>query len=340
MIPLDSRTLRTCGASLVFLFAACGGKPPGTPTPVGDPPQIACPADVSVRGITGSSQMVDYPAPTVTAGTAPVTTTCTQASGASFPLGATTVNCRATDAGSRQATCSFVVTLTGLTLGVKKFDAVGDSLTAGENGAGPKPSFVDPENSYPAKLQAALEATYPDQGITVVNRGESGKKVYETEDRLPGFLITDRPEAVLLLTGYNNLTTPCGVGQANSPACRDATDEVAVGVRDCIRRAKESPVAVKFIFVSTLTPPGPTGGSRIDDTAIREANRKIRQMVASEKVTLVDTYPSFLGHEAEYVSLDGLHLRPAGYQAIADTFFTAIKATVPQTSQASTGAPR
>lgn len=341
MMPLDRRTLRTCGACLVALVAACGGKSPGQPpTPITDPPQIVCPADISVPGITGGSQVVPFANPTVTGGAAPVTTSCTQTSGASFPLGPTTVSCAANDARARQASCSFTVTLTGLVLGVKKIDAIGDSLTAGENGAGAKPSFVDPGNSYPTKLQAALDTTYPGQGITVVNRGESGKKVYETEAKLPGFLLADRPEAVLLLSGYNDLTTPCAPGRANSLACGEATDEVAVGVRDLIRRSKESPVGVKFIFVSTLTPPGPSGGQRIDDNAIKETNTKIRRMIAAEKATLVDTYPLFTGHEAEYVSLDGLHLRPAGYQAIADAFFTAIKATVPQTSLGSTGTSR
>jgi lysophospholipase L1-like esterase len=340
MKPLDRRTLRTCGASLVVLLAACGGKSPGQPpTPVTDPPQIACPADVSVKGITGASQVVTFANPTVTAGAAPVTTPCTPASGASFPLGPTTVSCTATDARSRQASCSFTVTVTGLVLGVKRFGAYGDSLTAGENGAGLKPDFVDPGNSYPTKLQAALDATYPGQGIVVINRGEPGKKVYETEERLAGFLIADRPEAVLLLSGYNNLTDNCGAGQANSPACGPAITEASTGVRDLIRRSKESPVGVKFIFASTLTPPG-TGPKRIERSAIEETNRKIRQFVAMERVTLVDTYPLFLGHEAEYVSADGLHLNPAGYQAIADAFFTAIKATVPQTSIASTGARR
>ena len=340
MMPFDSRTLRTCGACLAVLLAACGGKNPGQPpTPVADPPQIACPADVSVRGVTGGSQAVTFPSPTVTGGTAPVNTACNPASGASFSLGPTSVSCTANDASARQASCSFTVTVSGLVLGVKRFGAYGDSLTAGENGAGFRPDFVDPGSSYPTRLQAALEATYPGQGVVVINRGEPGKKVYETEERLPGFLLADRPEAVLLLSGYNNLTDNCGPGRANSPACGEATGEVATGVRDLIRRSKESPVGVKFIFASTLTPPG-TGPKRIERSAIEETNRKIRQMVALEKATLVDTYLLFLGHEAEYVSADGLHLNPAGYQAIADAFFAAIKATVPQTSLAPTGAAR
>ena len=134
-----------------------------------------------------------------------------------------------------------------------------------------------------------------------------------------------------MLTGYNNLTSPCASGSANTAACAMATDAVAFGVRDCIREAKESPVGVKFIFVSTLTPPGPSGRLRIDPAAIIETNIKIRNMVAQERVTLADTYVAFLGHEAEYTSPDALHLLPPGYQAIADTFFAAIKATVPQT---------
>ena len=55
------------------------------------------------------------------------------------------------------------------------------------------------------------------------------------------------------------------------------------------------------------------------------------QVATSEGAVLVDSHAAFLGHEAEYVNVDGLHLRPAGYQALADTFFAAIKATVPQT---------
>lgn len=312
----------------LMLTVACGGRSHGNPTPVIDPPQIACPADMSVAEVAGIAQEITFPAPTVTGGASPVSTTCTPASGASFPLGTTPVNCVASDAQSRQATCSFKVTLAGFTLAAKKFVAVGDSLTAGENGL---PSFVDTPNSYPTKLQASLDAFYPGQGITVINRGRSGDPVGTTYALLPGILNAERPDAVLLLSGYNNLTLPCGPGQGNTPACRAAVEqEVPFGVRDCIRRVKESAVGVKFIFVSTLTPPG-SGPKRIDAGAIMEANKRIRLMVASERATLVDSYAVFVGHEAEYVSVDGLHLQPAGYQALADAFLAAIKATVPQT---------
>jgi lysophospholipase L1-like esterase len=322
---------RRMAALVALLAAACGGS--NGPTPVTNPPQIACPADVTVSGVTTPSQPVSFDAPTTSGGTAPVNVTCAQSSGSTFPLGTTPVNCTARDAAGRQAACTFNVVLKGMALGATKFLAVGDSLTEGENGF--PPAVVDSANAYPTRLLALLEGRFPSQGIAVVNRGVGGERIERTRDRLPGILNADRPDAVLILGGYNNLTLHCAVGRANTTACGLATDEAAFGVRDCIREAKESPVGVKFIFASTLTPPGPVGANagdkRIDREAIVETNRKIRQFVSQEGATLVDAFPRFVGHESEYVSIDGLHLQPAGYQAIADAFFEAITARIPQT---------
>lgn len=313
--------------ALLLLGAGCGGgKGPG-PTPTG-PPQISCPADVTVREVPGLAQEVTYPAPTTSSGAPPVTATCAPASGTSFTLGATPVTCTARDAQAREASCSFRVNVTGFALGAKKFEALGDSLTEGENG---RITAVDMANAYPTKLQASLDMFYPGQGMVVVNRGQGGERIEETRDRMPGYLSADRPDAVLLLGGYNNLNV-CSDGQADAPKCEDAVDQVVGGIRDCIHRAKESPVGIKYVFVSTLTPPG-TGPKRIDGAAIFEANRRIRLIVAAERVTLVDSHPAFRGHEPEYVSPDGLHLNPAGYQALADLFLAAIRTTIPQTPQ-------
>jgi lysophospholipase L1-like esterase len=58
----------------------------------------------------------------------------------------------------------------------------------------------------------------------------------------------------------------------------------------------------------------------------------IKRRVAEEGVYLVDMYQVFQGHEAEYVSGDGLHLDPAGYQAMAQAFYDKILSIVPVTS--------
>jgi lysophospholipase L1-like esterase len=319
-------------AVALLLAAACGGRSTN-PTPVPAAPQVACPADITVREASGPVQSVTFDAPVVSGGAAPVNVSCSQPSGTTFPLGTTPVNCTASDAQSRQAACTFNVTVKGFSLGVTKFDSIGDSFTAGENG---RLSLIDLPNAYPTRLQAALDANYPGQGIVVLNRGKGGDRAERTADQIRVYVADDRPDVVLLLTGYNNLE-PCGPGRATTTPCRNAIDEVGLDVRDCIRHARETSAGIRFIFVSTLTPPGPVlpGAARdrrLASAAIEQANNQIRQKVASEGATLVDTYPLFLGHEAEYVDIDGLHLRPAGYQALADSFFAAIKATVPQTA--------
>lgn len=328
-------TLRNLTAVLCLAtaVAACGGhKSPGGPSD--SPPQLACPADISVHGVPAAAQEVDFDPPAITGGTPPVETVCTPASGSSFPLGSTTVNCTGSDASSRTAMCSFNVTLTGNSIALTKYEAFGDSLTAGETGREflNTPLVDDVENAYPTKLQANFDTVYPGQGVTVINKGHNGDPVEVTDAVIRDTVPVDRPDAVLILSGFNNLRSACGHGgEPLSGSCKTAIDHVGQGIRDCIRHTKEADAGVQFIFVSTLTPPGASGSNRIDPNAIVAANDQIRQEVARGGAVLVDSYMAFVGHEPEYVNVDGLHLQPAGYQALADTFFAAIQATVPQT---------
>ena len=316
-----------------IVTTACGAKGNGPgPSPQPSAPTITCPADLTVREVRSAIQAVTFPAPTTTGGAAPVTVTCNPGSGSDFRLGTSAVACSASDAQARVASCSFTVTLTGFTLGAVKFGAYGDSLTEGETG---RPSIVlpllDVPNAYPTKLQAALEETYPGQGIVVINHGLSRDSVEATESKLRQFLPAERPDVVLLLTGYNDLTGSCGPGRARSGECEDAIGRLAAGLRACLRRVREANAGVRYTFLSNLTPPGASGSNRIDGTAIVQVNDRIRQVAAADGAVLVDSHAAFVGHEAEYVNVDGLHLRPAGYQALADTFFAAIKSTIPQT---------
>jgi lysophospholipase L1-like esterase len=275
---------------------------------------------------------VTFDSPAVIGGAAPVKISCNPESGSTLPLGTTPVNCSASDASSRTATCSFDVRLTGFSIALRKYEAFGDSVTAGETGRPSVAGFndIDIVNAYPTKLQQQLEDTYPGQGVIVINRGHSLDTVDQTDILVRSFAAADRPDVVLLLLGYNNLTQPCGASGSATQACREAIRKVGTDVRSCIRHAKEADDALKFVFLSTLTPPGASGSNRIDRNAIVQANDQIRQTASSENAVLVDSYSAFLGHEANYVNVDGLHLTPAGYQRLADAFLAAIQATVPQ----------
>jgi lysophospholipase L1-like esterase len=340
---VSSSSVRILVVAAGVLAAACGSHSQGPPTgPTTDPPQIACPLDVTVSSVPTASQPVTYSAPVVSKGAAPVNTVCSPVSGASFPLGSTTVNCAATDAQARQAACAFKVTLKGFAVSIKTYDAYGDSLTEGEMG-NPKivQTIIDPTATYPVFLQALFDQTYPGQGLVVINRGRSGDPVESLDPNVTNTTLnvikstvaTDKPGAVLLLSGYNNLTGPCPTGRTSAQACQDAIAFVPIGLRDCIRAVRERSPSTSFIFLSTLTPPGPnvSGSNRIDPNAIVQTNDKIKQLATTERVVLVDSYTAFVGHEGDYVNVDGLHLKSAGYQALANTFFASIQKTVPQT---------
>ena len=149
--------------------------------------------------------------------------------------------------------------------------------------------------------------------------------------RLPAVLTAQHPDALLLLDGYNDLDS-CKPGQSALAGCQTAIGVVVNKLRECIQIAHDPRYGVRYVFVSTLTPPGPATGPndrRRDATAIAQTNGRIAAMVPGENAILVDAYPQFLGHEAEYVDIDGLHLRPAGNDVLARAFFSAIKVAIP-----------
>jgi lysophospholipase L1-like esterase len=297
--------------------------------------------------IHGGSTSVAFIPPTITGGNAPVGFTCTPASGASFQLGTTAVSCVAFDAaGLSSSPCSFNVKISGVQLGIKRIDTIGDSLTAGENGIS-QVQFTDEANSYPTKLRERLEGEFPKQGIVVVNRGKGAERFDRTNgsgqlgtlDLLPGYLSEDAPEAVLIVGGYNHLVPTCPYGRtADHPTCAFAVEEAEDALREVIHIAKNW-AGVRYVYVATLTPPGPiapgaANDRRIDPSAIDDMNQRVRFSTAAEGAILVDVAAAFAGHEAEYVSVDGLHLRPAGYQTIANLFYSRIIETVPQSNPA------
>ncbi|MGH9386185.1 MAG: HYR domain-containing protein, partial [Vicinamibacterales bacterium] len=161
--------------ALLFVVGACSSPTaptpvtPPTPIPpppiVADPPSITCSPSVGDTATSDTGGPIVFTAPRVEAGAAPVTVACTHTSGSTFPIGSTTVECTATDAMNRTATCSFQVTVTpSPKIALTRFMAFGDSITAGEvtapiGGVGPAGEFplfrqiVVPSASYPTVLQ-------------------------------------------------------------------------------------------------------------------------------------------------------------------------------------------
>jgi len=308
---------------VVVSLLACvwGCSDPPTKPPPPDAPQLACPAPITVPGVLGAGETVTYPTATVTGGLPPVVVACNPPSGSTFPAGTTTATCTANDSLGRQTACSFTVTLVSVTLNAHKYLAFGDSVTAGEDGRSLfiRPTFVDPVHSYPAVLQGQLVTSFPAETPTVSNKGKGGEFANDGVSRLLTELDAERPEALLLLEGYNDLLT-YGVS---------AADTVINALRTDVRNARGR--GVSYIIVSTLTPPRKATGPRdraIDARAIQETNARLVAMVSAENALLVDAYTAFLGREAALVGDDGLHLTAEGNQVLAGLFYDRVRSSL------------
>ncbi|HVT47867.1 MAG TPA: GDSL-type esterase/lipase family protein [Vicinamibacterales bacterium] len=310
----------TAAAALV---ASCGSHH-GPTSPDHDPLVILCPVGQAVDDLTNAPTMpVNFQAPATTGGQAPVTVVCNPASGTSFTLGQTPVSCTATDAAGTVASCGFAVTVTPVPmLSLTSFMAFGDSLTEGEvepQQHGWRPFVTDPEHGYPAVLLQLLQQRYKAQTISLANEGRGGEHVADGYIRLQGVLDANTPQVLLLFEGINDL---------NDTRDHDEIPQIVDTLRDDIREAIAH--GVETVFVSTLTPqreptPGASNRQPVDDQLIRDANDEIRDMAAREGAIVVDGYAAIDVDVATLVGADGLHLTVAGYQALANAFFTVIQ---------------
>ena len=252
-----------------------------------------------------------------------MTVVCTPGAGQVFSAGITPVSCTATDAAGAAASCAFPVTvLAAPALSRTHFLAFGDSITAGEVtvpltpgfGSGRSPNYrqvVIPTVSYPTVLERLLVARYVAQRPYVVNAGSSGQRAADAEPRLLSTLLVDRPDAVLLMMGYNDLGSSTERLRAVATVERMAKDVRGYGAR---------------LFLATLTPGIPGRSRSLEPTAIVAFNDAIRTLAAGEDAVLVDIYQALLPNVNAWIGVDGLHPSEAGYAVIAETFYAAIRA--------------
>jgi lysophospholipase L1-like esterase len=306
------------------LLARCSSHHGPTSPDPGGPLAIACPVNQTVDDLTNAPTMpVNFAAPTTTGGKAPVTVQCNPASGTNFALGQTPVSCGATDTGGHFATCAFNVIVASVPmLRATSFLTFGDSLTEGE--VEPQwrvrtPFDVDPAHGYPAVLAQLLITRYKAQTITLINEGYGGERLEDGFYRLREVLEANHPQVVLLFEGINDL---------NGNADYEEIPHIVNGLRDDIRESFAQ--GAESVLVSTLTPqrdpsPGYPDRHFVDDELIRDTNDEIAEMAESEGAMVMDGYSAIAVDVATLVGADGLHLTIAGYQALANAFFTVIQ---------------
>ena len=330
-------------SALVSLAAAsCSSDNPTGPTTTAL--QITCPAPKSAESLNGEPIAVDFGTPTTTGGSQPINVTCSPASGSTFPVGATTVTCTATDAKQATASCNLTVTVTRPgTLTATRFLAFGDSLTFGSPGGSCQvPStagmtfreFIErdartfhsradppPPSAYPNVLRQLLASRYSSQSPVVVNSGVPGEVILDqggtndaTLDRLRSELSRTGAQVLLLMEGVNDLR---GFNHHV-----EEVPKVIKALGDFIREARARGAQV---LLATL-PPNDAAGCRGQHTwdMIVPNNDQLKGL-AGNGVTIVDIFAAFGGEPGVFVGFDGLHATEAGYERMAQAFFATIR---------------
>lgn len=294
--------------AVLFALGGCGSDPPIAPTPL----SVQCPALLEVASKDGIGAQLAF-TPVVAGGTGTVTTTCTPPSGATLPIGNTSVSCTASDGAGQSAGCTFTVrVIAPPRLKFTRFLAFGDSITEGK--VSPAPSVllqVAFPGAYPERLQAMLAVRYTAQTFEVLNRGVGGERLARGRARLPGVLDADHPEVLLLLEGVNNIV-------------RERTSELASDLRSMITSAQQRNVEV---LVALLPPVGPAIEAKDPGTleAVRAFNAEIRRIAPAAGLgDPVDLYTPFVD-EPSLLGVDGLHPTEAGYARIAAIFYESIR---------------
>lgn len=259
----------------------------------------------------GQDPSVEFEVPQAAGGQAPVSVTCDPGSGDTFPLGQTEVTCTATDALSRRATCSFTVSVEAVPrLTRERFMAFGDSLTEGVTSPKSGLLMLNVADSYPTKLQALLSMRYIDQDVIVVNEGFAGKHAVDDIDRLEDALRSHDPQVLLLMHGANDLLA------------RRPTSVIAHAIDEMVSLAERHGA---LVILAGLPPQIPDRQRSYAIEDLPALNAAIERIAVSEGIPFIDMVGAFGANLEPLVGDDGLHLRPAGYERMAEIWFEEIR---------------
>jgi hypothetical protein len=134
-----------------------------------------------------------------------------------------------------------------------------------------------------------------------------------------------------LISGYNNLLAECKTRRVPvTPLC---AQQIEISRAPSARwfGGRASGATRVFVVRYTLGPfIPPTNDRRLLPAAVTQLNAKIRlsSCRGRHRRRHLSAFPRTRG---QYSGPDGLHILPSGNQAIANAFFTAIKAAIPQT---------
>ena len=183
--------------------------------------------------------------------------------------------------------------------------AIGSSSTAGAGAS-------SPAKSYPSQLAVELKKQFPNNSITVLNRGANGEEVADMLRRFDKAVVAAKPDLVLWQLGTNSVI-------------RDHMfNDHGAAIRDGLNKIRATGADVVLI--------DPQFAPKV--IAKPEAEHMVELIAETAKVENVDLFRRFdvmkRWHEADhmafesFVSPDGLHLNDWSYACMAKGLSLAI----------------
>jgi len=183
--------------------------------------------------------------------------------------------------------------------------AIGSSSTAGAGAS-------SPAKSYPSQLAVELKKQFPNNSITVLNRGANGEEVADMLRRFDKAVVAAKPDLVLWQLGTNSVIRD-HMFNDHGAAIRDGLNKIrAIGADIVLIDPQFAPKVI----------------------AKSEAEHMVELIAETAKVENVDLFRRFdvmkRWHEADhmafesFVSPDGLHLNDWSYACMAKGLSLAI----------------
>jgi hypothetical protein len=250
------------------------------------PPVISgVPADLTVEATGPAGAVVTYANPTATdLVDGPVPVACVPASGSTFPLGDTTVDCTATDSSGNSASASFTVTVVDTTPPLIA-DVPADLTVEATGPAGAAVTYADPtasdlvDSSVPVACLPASGSTFP-LGATTVDctatdaHDNSASASFKVTVEQPGDLTP--PVINVPSTITREATSSSGAVVTYSVSAKDKID---------------GPVSVTCLPASGST--FPVGDTTVNCSASDSSGNSA---AASFKITVKDTKPPVISN--------------------------------------------
>ena len=194
-----------------------------------------------------------------------------------------------------------------------KIIALGSSSTAGA-------FATSPDKSYPSRLAVELKDRFPDQPITVINRGANGEEVPDMLTRLDAQVLAEKPDLILWQVGTNAVLR-------NSSVATTSTQ-----ILDGLKRMKASGADVILI--------DPQFAPMV--VAKKETDEMVHLLATTAKTQNVDLFQRFavMRHWrnvarlpfSAFISADDLHMNDWSYGCVAKLLAGAIAEAATRTT--------